>query len=459
MGSGISISIKRAAPARLGEGERAVWHRRASRLYEDLRRPAVGLLRRAYGATFGEDEIDDIYSSAWLGTLRALERRHTKLGDDEIRSYLLTAVANHASKELRRRKRKPVAPIEAAGAVADVAATPEDSAASRESSQLTRDLLSSLPPRRRAVMLLRYGWGLEPGEVCGMVEGLSPRAYRKEITRGIDELTAKIKLVEEGRWCAEREPLLKTYASGLADKEQVLQAEHHLAHCRACHEFVGKLTGHLHDMGGALLLPEALEVIDPHATLVERIGGVADRAREAVTGAASRPETADAIGAVTTARGAGAAGAGVAAKLAGLGSAGKVALACFGGGAAATACIAAGVGPIGIDDSSDSRQVDAPIQQEVDDPRPVEPPHDDVVDVALTPPSPSPAGVGGAESLPAEEPVAPKTQPPVAPEAPPAQQEWGVESAAAPAPSAPPAAPSSGGGESTAPAVQEEFGP
>ena len=136
----------------------------------------MGLIRRAYGAAFADDVIDDIYSSAWLGTLRALERRHTELDDDEIRSYLLTAVANHASKELRRRRRKPVAPIEAAGEVADGAATPEDAAASREASQVTRDVLASLPPRRRAVMLLRYGWG--SGAARGLRDGQGAFATR-----------------------------------------------------------------------------------------------------------------------------------------------------------------------------------------------------------------------------------------------------------------------------------------
>ena len=93
MGTGSSIGIRRVAKAPPSAAERADWHRRASGLYEELRRPATGLIRRAYGAAFAEDVIDDLYSSAWLGTLRALERRHAELDDDEIRSYLLTAVA------------------------------------------------------------------------------------------------------------------------------------------------------------------------------------------------------------------------------------------------------------------------------------------------------------------------------------------------------------------------------
>ena len=132
-----------------------------------------------FQGAFSADEIDDIYASAWTGTLRALAGRSHELADDEIRSYLFTAVANQASKELRRRRRKPTAPLEAVGSVPDAAGAPEEAATSAEQSRVTRDLLASLPPRRRAVMLLRYGWGLEPSQVCALVKGLSPRAYRK----------------------------------------------------------------------------------------------------------------------------------------------------------------------------------------------------------------------------------------------------------------------------------------
>jgi RNA polymerase sigma factor (sigma-70 family) len=457
MGSGISIRIKRTGANGPFDSDRAEWHRRASELYEDLRRPATGLIRRAYGSAFGDAEIEDVYSSAWLGTLRALERRHAELSDTEIRSYVLTAVANHASKELRRRKRKPIAPIESAGAVADLSATPEDSAAAHETSQVTRDLLASLPPRRRAVMLLRYGWGLDPSEVCGMVEGLSPRAYRKEITRGVDELTAKLKLVEEGRWCEEREELLKAYAAGLATDDQALQAEHHLAHCRPCHEFVAKLGGHLHDMGTAVLAPGALEAVDPQVSVFERVGGLADRVRETVSGAASRSDPSDALATASAARGAGAAGAGIAAKLAGLGSAGKVALACLGGGAAATACVAAGIGPVAVVGSDAGRDA-AAIEQAANDPRPIDPPRDPTV---AEPPATTPVGQppigGGGEPRSTDDDTAAPAQSPVEPEAPPLPQEFGVESAAAPAPSAPASA--GGGGSSTESAVQQEFGP
>jgi RNA polymerase sigma factor (sigma-70 family) len=149
-----------------------------------------------------------------VGTLHALERRHQALDDKEVRKYVLTAVAHHASKEIRRLKRRPVASLDGVRALPDDGPSPEETAAKHEQSRVARDVLSSLPPRRRAVMLLRYGWGLEPQQVCKLVKGLSPRAYRKEITRGIDELVAKLGRVDRGEWCSDREPLLKAYASG-----------------------------------------------------------------------------------------------------------------------------------------------------------------------------------------------------------------------------------------------------
>ncbi len=344
------------ASAREQPDDPSIWRDRSARLFERLKRPAASMVRRAYGSTFGDDEIEDIYANAWVGTFRALERRHAGLDDDEIRSYLMTAVAHQASKEIRRRKRKPVSPIEKAAAVADSATPPDERADQAETSAITRDLLSSMPRRRRAVLLLRYGWGLEPAQVCELIEGLSPRAYRKEITKGIDQLTERIRSFERGEWCTDREPILKAFAAGLADPEQQRQAQHHLAHCRQCSDFVGKLSGHLHDLGTSVVAPAVIELAsDGRLALSDRAAEVIERARDAVTGTFSRGSTtvaeASASGVSSaTSRGAGAAGAGLVAKLAGLGAAGKATVACLGGGAAAAVCVAAGVGPVSFSD-------------------------------------------------------------------------------------------------------------
>jgi RNA polymerase sigma factor (sigma-70 family) len=456
--------------------ESAAWRERSARLYEELQRPARAMIRRAFRGAFTDDELEDVYSNAWVGTLRALERRHHHLEDEEIRKYVLTAVAHHASKELRRRRRRPVAPLDGVHAVPDDGLPPDETAAKREESQVARDVLSSLPPRRRAVMLLRYGWGLEPQQVCGLIKGLSPRAYRKEITRGVDELATKLRLVQSGEWCSDREPLLKTYAAGLADEDQSRQAQQHLSHCRHCTEFVGRLSRHLHDLGGAAAIPSAAEGIgDGRFSLVDRVVDLAHRAKESGAGVFARGSN-DAVQESSTqtislsggARGAGAAGTGVLAKVAGAGTAGKLTAMCLGSGIAATACLATGVVParlpdLGVGGSKSptppaavkpvghatnvhTAQLGAPY----DGTYTTEPPPDPSPPQDTTTPAPPPPTTTTAPA-----PTTTTTPAPIAPSAPPSDQEFDVASAAPTSGST--TSSSSGGGSGSA--VTQEFGP
>jgi RNA polymerase sigma factor (sigma-70 family) len=452
MGYGSDAALIRA-PSGI-DGDRAAWHARVSALYEELRPAAVALIRRAYGVALGDPEIEDIYSSAWLGTLRALERKQANLSDEDVRSYLLTSVANQARKELRRRRRKPVAPLEAAGSVPGDAASPEEEAQAAESRALTRDLLSSLPARRRAVLLLRYGWELAPDEVCGMVAGLSPRAYRREISKGVDELADRIRLVDEGRWCEEREPLLKAFASGLASEDEALQAERHISHCRSCSEFVGRLSGQLHDLGSAILLPGALTGAGgPHAVL-ERAKSALEAARDTAASPFSRVDPAEGITLATGARGAGAAGVSAFAKLSGLGAGAKAALACAGGAVAASVCVASGIAPISLPGPPDAgleagAKKSPPLARldleevRTEDPGPEGP---------LTQ-KPEPGGASSRER--AQDDVQATPEVPLAPGTPPVTQELGVESGAEPVGQPPPQTDAGSGSG----AVAGEFGP
>lgn len=353
--------------ARNGAG----WDERCTALFEDLRKPARVMVARAYGRALSAEEIEDVYANAWASTLAALRGRESTMGDEELRSYLLTAVAGHAGKEMRRRSRKPAGPLEDVHAqvLSDAhQPLPEERVTGAETASIARDLLASLPARRRAVMLLRYGWGLSPAEICGMVSGLSPRAYRKEITRGVEQLIERLGALESGHWCETREPILRDYVAGVADDDTRRQAVQHIAHCRPCAELVRRLSGRLHDLGSGLVLgTAALGGLDSAPSVLERVGALAGRGRDA---AAETAERAEAVGELAaglalsgSGRGAGAAGAGIAAKLAGLGAAGKATLAVIGVGAAAGAFIAAGVVPgleLGSDDPRPAGRASSP---------------------------------------------------------------------------------------------------
>ena len=346
-------TVTTAGSAAAPSEESLAWRDRSARLYEELRRLARAMVRRALRGAFTDDEVEDVYSNAWVGTLRALERRHADLDDEEIRKYVLTAVAHHASKELRRRKRRPVSPLEGVHAVPDCGLTPDEVAAKREDSQIARDVLSSLPPRRRAVMLLRYGWGLEPQQVCGLVkDSHHARIERRSPAASTSSPRSSARCrVANGARTGSR--FFKAYAAGVADDEQRLQAQLHLSHCRHCTDFVGRLSGHLHDIGSAAAIPTAAEALgDGRFSLVDRAVDLAHRVKESGAGGFSRVSTdaaqegsAQTISVSSGARGAGAAGTGLLTKIAGAGTAGKLATVCLGGGLAASACLATGVVP------------------------------------------------------------------------------------------------------------------
>ena len=422
------------------------WDERCSLLFEELRRPARAMVARAY-RYLGNDEIDDIYASAWVGALSALRGREAEMDDDELRRYLLAAVANHAGKEMRRRSRRPAQSLDAdprLSAVEREQPTIEERVVEREEGSIARDLLSSLPERRRAVMLLRYGWGLRPKEVCAIVDGLSPRAYRKEIDRGVDELIERFAELESGDWCRSRRSLLRGHIAGTNDEDEDRQAREHLGHCRDCASFVKALRTDLKAIDGAGLL---------------LVGGLG------ATGAA----------AAGGAGGAGAAGAGAVAKLAGLGAVGKTAMACIGTGAAATACLAAGVIPAPADvldigrapgqekreRPSLERQAELTAAAPLEELKPLLDEYEPAPAPAPDPqPSPSPSPDPSPDPPPEPDP-APAPSPP-----PPAPVDEFDPLVTAPAPTAPAPAkstppPPSGGGSSgsTTDAAAQEFGP
>jgi hypothetical protein len=281
--------------------------------------------------------------------------------------------------------------------------------------------------------------------------------------------------VESGTWCADREPVLKAFVAGLAEEDVARQARAHLAHCRPCSDFVARLGGHLHDLGGSVATIGAIDGLNGHLGIGDRLLDLGDRAGALIArgGPGGSDEATGQLAAAGGVRGAGAASAGALTKLATLSAAGKVAVACVSGGIAATACVAAGVNPFGPGpadgdrpahertDRSHARSASAP--QLTTEPAPSQ-----VVSETVRPPTPPAVGATDGNEVstePAPNPEPETTTPTVAPTAPPQEQEFGVAAAAtAPptrsAPAAPAAGSGGGSGDPTATqAVHQEFGP
>jgi RNA polymerase sigma factor (sigma-70 family) len=456
---------------RPGPAREESWTDRCGRLFDEMRRPARAMVARAYGRSLSDEEIEDVYSAAWAATLSALRDRGPRMEEAELRAYILTAVASHASKEMRRRSRKPVHPLEPEReqVVSDGnSPLPDEIAIGSEARGVARDLLTSLPVRRRAVMLLRYGWGLSPREVCALVPGLSPRAYRKEVTRGVEDLIGGLKKVDSGEWCAEREDLIRDLIAGTADESERRQALSHLEHCRACSDLASRISRHLQEAGSLIAFAAVSGCIGSSGlTLAQRIGDAVAAVRSTAAAAAERTEaTATSLVAPGGAKGSGAAGAGIVAKLAGAGGAAKTAMACVGAGAAATACVAAGVVPGVAMPDLNPKVLRGPTAVERSDGNRVEarPAIASVIDVsravrreesaAADPPPSEPTDTPGI-SAPSADPAPAEPEPTPAP-----VEEFDPVAATAPAAAPAPSGTSQDGGTGSGGSVaQDEFGP
>lgn len=432
---------------------RRPWEERFAALYEDLRKPARVMVGRTYGRSFGPEDVEDVYASAWSSTLKALGGRERLMPDAELRSYVLTAVARHAARELRRRRRRPVQGLDEVHAetIADRTSTaPDEGVVGSESRAQVRDLLVSLPPRRRAVLLLRYGWGMDPEEICATISGLSPRAYRKEITRGVRELAERLEMQERGSWCESREAVLRDHVAGTGDEEASRQATHHLAHCRRCGDLVARLSEQLHELGGAGAWTLAIGGVGAQSPPGDRLFAAGSRVREQLGSVLERgegaAEAATAVAASGGTRGAGAAtGGGILTLLGGTGA--KIAAVC-GGAAATVACVGAVTLPTTLDPFHSKQDPPARAAQLAGDAEDRSAPAASpapTLDRALAP-SPAPADAPPAPAAPPPPPAAPEPEP--APEPPAAAPPAAVAEADPLAAAAPPAPAGGGGGGS-----------
>lgn len=309
------------------------------------------MLQRGFGPQLDEHAREDVYANAWASSLSSLGGRIAQMTDGELRNYIFAAVTTHAGKELRRRRRKPTARVDSAVFASDDSEEPADLVERHETQRVLRDVLVSLPERRRRVITMRYAMGLGPTEICEAIDGLSARAYRKEITRGVKEVATKLGLVDSGKWCGEREQVIRRFANGDRSDATAEQAQSHLAHCASCAAMVRDLSGTLNDLGsvGAVAVLAGASAAEPG--FVDRVAAVGGRLKEAVTSSVSGSGQADGLIAAAASSGGTRGGgsaliAGLGAKLGALGVAGKVAAGCLGTGAAMATCVAAGVVPV-----------------------------------------------------------------------------------------------------------------
>ena len=150
-------------------------------LVQVYQRQVYNLCLRMLGSVAAEDAAQETFITAF--------RRLSSFRDGNFRAWLLRIAANICCDELRRRRRRPAASLEAAleaGSAADVSsplAGPEEEALRRELGRHLQQGLAALPAEQRLAIVLRDIHGLSYEELTEAL-GCSLGTVKSRIARG-----------------------------------------------------------------------------------------------------------------------------------------------------------------------------------------------------------------------------------------------------------------------------------
>lgn len=135
------------------------------RFYETHKGEVLALLRRRAG----RDRADDLFQETFLRALRAYDRLEH---GEHLRAWVLTIAANAVVDAARRERPTAELAFDPGGE--------DPRPAFEELAPLTDDL----PPRQRAAVVLRYGYGLGYDEI-GAALGSTEAAARQAASAGV----------------------------------------------------------------------------------------------------------------------------------------------------------------------------------------------------------------------------------------------------------------------------------
>ncbi|HXF00089.1 MAG TPA: sigma-70 family RNA polymerase sigma factor [Solirubrobacterales bacterium] len=404
-------------------------------------------LRASFGGSLNEQDYEDLAQEALL----AIHRR--EVAGERIRDPRAFAkrVAWRDARDLVQNR--CVSPSDPQGhllnSVEDRGGDPEARMLARAELARAIEAAERLTPEQQVVYRSRFVEQLEPRESCRIL-GLSRQTYYFRLRSAV---SAVHEALEAERFASIERELLSAYIAGTGSAGERRRARRLLAADPHAVALARQLRDLHHGAAAALPLPAVDRIPDP--SILDRVAGAIAGARDRLIAPGSdhgAEQIATQLSASGAARAGGAGAGGVMAHLGLAGSAGKIIASCLATGAAATACVAAGVLPAPALRGHAEAERKTPSAREASAdilpaPAPPSPPSQIGTETPLEPPQ--------GEPPPAEEPP-PEPVEPVAPTAPVGEQEFGVASAATSTSSGSAGGSSSdGGGES---AAAREFG-
>jgi RNA polymerase sigma-70 factor, ECF subfamily len=170
-------------------GEREARERVVAVVYPLVRRYCFARLGR--GAL--QAVAEDVAHEACVALMTALPRY-----SDQGSSFLtyVYAIAGHKVIDARRAAGRTCAPLEDADDVACPDAGPEERAIEVESGEQARELVESLPPRYREIVVMRLVWGMSAAETAYAL-GTTPGAVRIAQHRALGRLRTRLRPEED----------------------------------------------------------------------------------------------------------------------------------------------------------------------------------------------------------------------------------------------------------------------
>lgn len=153
---------------------------------ELYRRTVTPVYRYLWARTGSRDVAEDLTQEVFFGALSTIGRLHAS-DEAGLQAWLFQIARNKLADHLRRRYRRPEAPLEAAGLISDPAFGPEASAEELEEQGRLRAALERLTPEQRDVVLCKYVLGHD-NERTGKLVGKNANAVNQLHHRALGAL-------------------------------------------------------------------------------------------------------------------------------------------------------------------------------------------------------------------------------------------------------------------------------
>lgn len=242
-------------------------------------------LRRKFSADFTTRHADDLIAKAAKEYVVA-EARGERI--ENPGGFLVDVAYKRAIDALRKESADPeLDELEAASSLPDpTVADPSEELEHEEVRSQVYEAISHLEGEERQVIALVYFEGMSGRESAGPL-GVSETTALRRLRSASAKLREWLPAIEGGSFCAEAAPQLRALAAGTAEGLEVTQAKLHLENCAACRETMARREAFGFEVGLAAWLSLS-SAASAQARLGDRLAGVAEVARHAITTALDR---------------------------------------------------------------------------------------------------------------------------------------------------------------------------